>query len=44
MKNMLGEARYFGLDLDEIWGTVTNDLPLLTIKIQMLLYEINIEH
>lgn len=43
MRNVLVH-QYFGLDLGEIWDTVTDDLPFLTIKIQQLLDEINIEH
>ena len=43
MRNVLVH-QYFGLDLCEIWDTVTDDLPFLTIKIQQLLDEINIEH
>ena len=31
--------QYFGLDLDEIWDTVTTDLPVLKVKIQELLEE-----
>ena len=36
MRNVLVH-QYFGLDLGEIWDTVTNDLPLLKVKIQELL-------
>jgi len=38
MRNVLVH-QYFGLDLGEIWDTVTNDLPLLKVKIQELLDE-----
>jgi len=31
--------QYFGLDLDEIWDTVSTDLPVLKAKIQKLLAE-----
>jgi len=33
MRNVLVH-QYFGLDLGEIWDTVTDDLPLLNVKIQ----------
>lgn len=36
MRNVLVH-QYFGLDLGEIWDTVTYDLPLLKVKIQELL-------
>jgi len=36
MRNLLGH-QYFGLDLDEIWDTVSTDLPVLKEKIQELL-------
>jgi len=42
MRNVLVH-QYFGLDLGEIWDTVTNDLPLLKIKIQELLDEKQLE-
>ena len=38
MRNVLVH-QYFGLDLGEIWDTVTNDLPLLKAMIQELLDE-----
>jgi uncharacterized protein with HEPN domain len=38
MRNVLVH-QYFGLDLDEIWDTVTTDLPVLKVKIQELLEE-----
>lgn len=36
MRNLLVH-QYFGLDLDEIWDTVSTDLPVLKEKIQELL-------
>jgi uncharacterized protein with HEPN domain len=42
MRNVLVH-QYFGLDLGEIWDTVTNDLPLLRVKIQELLDEKQLE-
>jgi uncharacterized protein with HEPN domain len=36
MRNLLGH-QYFGLDLDEIWDTVSTDLPVLKEKMQELL-------
>jgi uncharacterized protein with HEPN domain len=33
MRNVLVH-QYFGLDLNEIWDTVTTDLPMLKVKIQ----------
>lgn len=36
MRNVLVH-QYFGLDLDEIWDTVSTDLPLLKAEIQKLL-------
>jgi uncharacterized protein with HEPN domain len=42
MRNVLVH-QYFGLDLGEIWDTVTYDLPLLKIKIQELLDEKQLE-
>lgn len=38
MRNVLVH-QYFGLDLDEIWSTVSYDLPALKQKIQELLAE-----
>lgn len=38
MRNVLVH-QYFGLDLDEIWSTVSYDLPALKQKIQELLTE-----
>ncbi len=38
MRNVLIH-QYFGLDLDEIWSTVSYDLPALKKKIQELLTE-----
>ena len=38
MRNVLVH-QYFGLDLDEIWDTVSTDLPMLKAKIQELLAE-----
>jgi uncharacterized protein with HEPN domain len=38
MRNVLVH-QYFGLDLDEIWDTVSTDLPMLRIQIQELLAE-----
>lgn len=38
MRNVLVH-QYFGLDLDEIWDTVSADLPVLKVKIQELLAE-----
>jgi uncharacterized protein with HEPN domain len=38
MRNVLVH-QYFGLDLDEIWDTVSTDLPVLKVKIQELLEE-----
>jgi len=38
MRNVLVH-QYFGLDLDEIWDTVSTDLPVLKAKIQKLLAE-----
>lgn len=42
MRNVLVH-QYFGLDLGEIWDTVTYDLPLLKVKIQDLLDEKQLE-
>ncbi len=42
MRNVLVH-QYFGLDLGEIWDTVTNDLPLLKAMIQELLDEKQLE-
>ena len=42
MRNVLVH-QYFGLDLGEIWDTVTFDLPLLKVKIQDLLDETQLE-
>jgi uncharacterized protein with HEPN domain len=36
MRNLLVH-QYFGLDLDEIWDTVSTDLPVLKEKMQELL-------
>jgi uncharacterized protein with HEPN domain len=38
MRNVLVH-QYFGLDLDEIWDTVSTDLPVLKAGIQELLTE-----
>jgi uncharacterized protein with HEPN domain len=38
MRNVLVH-RYFGIDLDEIWDTVSIDLPILKAKIQDILAE-----
>jgi uncharacterized protein with HEPN domain len=43
MRNVLVH-QYFGLDLDEIWDTVTDDLPLLNVKIQELLDENEVKY
>lgn len=36
MRNILAHE-YFGVDLDVLWRTVQEDLPLLKIKIQQVL-------
>lgn len=38
MRNVLVH-QYFGFDLDEIWDTVSTDLPVLKVEIQELLAE-----
>jgi uncharacterized protein with HEPN domain len=38
MRNVLVH-QYFGVDLDEIWDTVSADLPVLKVKIQEILAE-----
>jgi uncharacterized protein with HEPN domain len=30
---------YFGVDLDEVWDTVSNDLPMLKAKVAKILAE-----
>ncbi len=42
MRNVLVH-QYFGLDLDEIWDTVSTDLPVLKVRIQELLTEKRID-
>lgn len=36
MRNLITHA-YFGIDLGEIWATVTNDLPMLKTKVNGIL-------
>jgi uncharacterized protein with HEPN domain len=36
MRNLLVHE-YFGLDLEEVWSTVADDLPPLRVQIQAML-------
>ncbi len=38
MRNVLAHE-YFGIDLDEVWQTVTADLPVLRANVARLLSE-----
>jgi len=40
MRNLLVHE-YFGIDLDEVWSTAVNDLPLLRPAVEAMLAELN---